>query len=153
MKIRFKYSHSSWHICSINGSITIGLPETPDEPLYMWFSSILSLTLCDPMNCSTARPPCPSPTSRVHSNSRPSSRWCHSSISSSVVPFSSCCQSLPASESFPMSQLFTRGATDHAAEACRLRQTAWQKHAGCEGPCRSVAERSYPLPNIKGGIW
>ena len=53
-----------------------------------------------------ARPPCPSPTSRVHSDSRPSSQWCHSAISSSVIPFSSCPQSLPASESFPMSQLF-----------------------------------------------
>ena len=56
-----------------------------------------------------ARPPCPSPTPRVHSNSRPSSRWCHSAISSPVVPFSSCPQSLPASESFPMSQHFTWG--------------------------------------------
>ena len=46
-----------------------------------------------------ARPPCPSPTPRVHSNSRPSSLWCHPAISSSVVPFSSCPQSLPASES------------------------------------------------------
>ena len=54
-----------------------------------------------------ARPPCPSPTPRVHSDSRPSSRWCHPAISSSVVPFSSCPQSLPASESFPVSQLFT----------------------------------------------
>ena len=55
------------------------------------------------------RPPCPSPTPGVHSNSSPSSRWCHPAISSSVVPFSSCPQSLPASESFPMSQLFTWG--------------------------------------------
>jgi len=47
-----------------------------------------------------ARPPCPSPTSRVHSDSCPSSQWCHPGISSSVVPFSSCPQSLPASESF-----------------------------------------------------
>ena len=54
-----------------------------------------------------ARPPCPSPTPRVHPDSRPSSQWCHPAISSSVVPFSSCPQSLPASESFPMSQLFT----------------------------------------------
>ena len=53
-----------------------------------------------------ARPPCPSPTPRVHSNSRPSSQWCHPAISSSVVPFSSCPQSLPASESFPMNQHF-----------------------------------------------
>ena len=56
-----------------------------------------------------ARPPCPSPTPGVHSNSCPSSRWCHQAISSSVVPFSSCLQSLPASESFSMSQLFASG--------------------------------------------
>ena len=53
-----------------------------------------------------ARPPCPSPTPRVHSDSRPSSQWCHPAISSSVVHFSSCPQSLPASESSPISQLF-----------------------------------------------
>ena len=56
-----------------------------------------------------ARPPCPSPTLGVHPNSYPSSRWCHPAISSSVVPFSSCPQSLLASESFPMSQLFSWG--------------------------------------------
>ena len=56
------------------------------------------------------RPPCPLPTPRVHSNSRLSSQWCHPAISSSVVPFSSCPQSLPASESFPMSQLFSWGS-------------------------------------------
>ena len=56
-----------------------------------------------------ARPPCPSPSPSVHSNSRPSSQWCPPAISSSVVPFSSCPQSLPASESFPMSQLFAWG--------------------------------------------
>ena len=50
------------------------------------------------------RPPCPSPTPRVHSDSRALSQWCHPAISSSVIPFSSCPQSLPASESFPMSQ-------------------------------------------------
>ena len=56
-----------------------------------------------------ARPPCPSPTPGVHSDSRPSSQWCHPAISSSVDTFSSCSQSLPASESFPMSQLFVWG--------------------------------------------
>ena len=72
------------------------------------FSSVTQscLTLCDPMNRST--PGCPSPTPGVHTDSR-SSQWCHPAISSSVVPFSSCCQSLPASESFPMSQLFAWG--------------------------------------------
>ena len=52
------------------------------------------------------RPPCPSPTPRVHPNSCPLSQWCHPDISSSVVPFSSCPQSLPEAGSFPMSQLF-----------------------------------------------
>ena len=56
-----------------------------------------------------ARPPCPAPTPGVHSDSRPSSPWCHPAISSSVIPFSSCPQSLPASQSFPMSQLFAWG--------------------------------------------
>ena len=63
-----------------------------------------------------ARPPCPSPTPGVHSDSRPSSRWCHPAISSSVVPFSSCPQPLPA-ESFPMSQLFTWGGQSTGVSA------------------------------------
>ena len=56
-----------------------------------------------------ARPPCPSPTPGVYSNSCSLSQWCHPTISSSVIPFSSCPQSLPASGSFPMSQLFAWG--------------------------------------------
>ena len=77
------------------------------------FSSVQSLShsvgsdSLQPHESQHARPPCPSPSPRVRSNSRPSSRWCHPANSSSVVPFSSCPQSLPASESFPMSQLFT----------------------------------------------
>ena len=64
-----------------------------------------------------ARPPCPSPTPRVHSDSCPSSRWCHPAISSSVVPFSSCPQSLPASEFFPMIQLFAWGGQSTGVSA------------------------------------
>ena len=56
-----------------------------------------------------ARPPCPSPTSGVYSNSSSLSRWCHPTISFSVIPFSSCLQFFPASGSFPMSQLFASG--------------------------------------------
>ena len=63
------------------------------------------------------RPPCPSPTPRVHSNSCPSSWWCHPAISSSVIPISSCPQSLPASGSFPMSQLFTWGGQNIGVSA------------------------------------
>ena len=64
-----------------------------------------------------ARPLCPSPSPGVHSDSRPSGPWCHPDISSSVVPFSSCPQSLPASESFPMSQLFAWGVQSTGASA------------------------------------
>ena len=64
-----------------------------------------------------ARPPCPSPTPRVHSDSCPLSQWCHPAISSSVIPFSSCLQPLPASESFPMSQLFTWGGQSTGVSA------------------------------------
>ena len=64
-----------------------------------------------------ARPPCPSATPGVHSNSRPSSWWCHPAISSSVVPFSSCPQSLPASGSFPMSQIFAWGGQSTGVSA------------------------------------
>ena len=77
-----------------------------------------------------ARPPCPSPTPGVYSNSHPSSWWCHPAISSSVVPFSSCPQSLPASKSFPMSQLFTWGgqSTGVSALASFLPNS---QYAGC----------------------
>ena len=68
--------------------------------------SVVSNSL-QPHESQHARPPCPSP--GVHSNSYSSSRWCHLAISSCVVPFSSCPQSLPASGSFPLSQLFTWG--------------------------------------------
>ena len=63
------------------------------------------------------RLPCPSPTPRLHSDSRPSSWWCHPAISCSVIPFSSCPKSLPASESFPMSQLFAWGGQSTGVSA------------------------------------
>ena len=70
--------------------------------------SVVSYSL-QPHELQHARPPCPSPTPGVHSDSHPSSQWCHPAILSSVIPFSSCPQSLPASESFPVSQLFAWG--------------------------------------------
>ena len=69
------------------------------------FSHSVMFDSLRPHELQHARPPCPSPTPRVYSNSHPSGQWCHPAISSSVVPFSSSPQSLPASESFPMSQL------------------------------------------------
>ena len=87
------------------------------------------LTLSDQISCSVvsdslrlhesqhARPPCPSPTPGVHPDSCPLSQWCHPAISSSVVPFSSCLQSFPASRSFPLSQFFTSGGQSIRASA------------------------------------
>ena len=76
--------------------------------LVQFSHSVVSDSLL-PHELQHAQPPCPSPIPRVHPNSYASSRWCHPAISSSVIPFSSCPQSLQASESFPMSQLFTWG--------------------------------------------
>ena len=73
---------------------------------------------CNPMDCmQPARLPCPSPSPRACSNSCPVSQWCHSTILSSVIPFSSCLQSCPASGSFPMSQLFASGGQSIAVSA------------------------------------
>ena len=74
------------------------------------------LTL-QPQESQHARPPCPSPTPGIHSDSSPSSQWCHPAISSYVVPFSSCPQPLPATKSFPMSQLFTWGGQSTGVSA------------------------------------
>ena len=78
--------------------------------------SVVSSSLW-PHESQHTRPPCPSPTPGVHSNSHPSSQWCHPAISSSVVPFSSCPQSLPASERFPMGQLFAWGGQSTGVSA------------------------------------
>ena len=64
-----------------------------------------------------ARPPCPSSSPGAYSDSRPSGPWCHPAISSSVIPFSSCPKSFPASESLPMSQLFSWGVQSTGASA------------------------------------
>ena len=78
------------------------------SPSVQFSHSVVSDSL-RPNGLQHARPPCPSPTLGIYSNLCPLSRWCHPTISSSVVPFSSCPQSFPASESFQMSQLFASG--------------------------------------------
>ena len=97
--------------CSPQGSLSM---EFSRQQYWSGFSSVHfsrsvvsdSLRPHEPQH---ARPPCPSPTPGIHQNPCPSSRWCHPARSSSVVPFSSCPQSFPASGSFQMSQLFTSG--------------------------------------------
>ena len=91
--------------------------QNDKEPLSVQFSCSVVSDSLRPRELQHARPPCPSPTPRVHSNSCPLSRWCHSAISSSVVVFTSCPHSLPASGSFPMSQLFSWGSQNIGVSA------------------------------------
>ena len=94
-----------------------------------------------------ARPPCPSPTPGVHSDSCPSSPWCHPAISSSVVPFSSCPQSLPAPESLPMSQLFAWGGQSTGVSA--LASVLPKKSQGWSPCSPRDSQESSPTPQFK----
>ena len=99
-----------------------------------------------------ARPPCPSPTPRVYSNSCPLSWWCHPTISSSVVPFSSCLQYFLASGSFPMSQFFTSGGQSIAVSASPsvlpMNIQDWFP-LGWTGCCPRDSQESSPIPQFK----
>ena len=103
-----------------------------------------------------ARPPCPSQTPRVYSNSCPLSRWCHPAIPSSVIPFCSSPQSLPASGSFPMSQLFAWGSQSTGVSALAsvlpMNTQDWS-HLGWTGlgsPCSPRdSQESFPTPLFK----
>ena len=103
-------------------------PSTDEWMKKLWYISTMEYTVqfssvaqsCPtlrPHESQHARPPCPSPTPGVYPNSCPLSQWCHPAISSSIVPFSSCPQSFPASGSFPMSQLFAWGGQSIAVSA------------------------------------
>ena len=119
------------------------------------FSSSFVSSSLRPHELQHARPPCTSPTPRVHPNSCPSSRWCHPTISSSVVPFSSCPQSLPASESFPMSQLFTWGGQTIGVSALAsflpMSTQDWSPLEGLVGSPWSPrdSQESSPTPQFK----
>ena len=113
--------HSRWHVDENYGRLRTEWKETLIFFIVQFSSVQFSHSVMSdsswPHELQHARPPCPSPTPGVHSDSHPSSRWCHPAISSSVVPFSSCLQSLPASESFPTSQLFTWGGQSTGVSA------------------------------------
>ena len=110
----------------------ISLPPTPYSHLVssrsidlkassVQFSHSVVSDSLQPHEQQHAKPPCPLPAPRVHPNPSPLNRWCHPTISSSVVPFSSCPQSLPASESFSMSQLFAwRGQSTRVSALASL---------------------------------
>ena len=104
-----EYAHSSFGCICRGGIDTSWSMNMFSFGQSVQFShSVVSNSLW-PHGLQYARPPCPSPTPRAYSNSCPLSRWCHPTISSSVVPFSSCLQSFPVSGSFPMSQFFASG--------------------------------------------
>ena len=119
------------------------------------FSSSLVSDSLQPHESQHARPPCPSPSPGVHLNPLPSSRWCHPAISSSVIPFSSCPQSLPPSGYFPMSQRFAWGGQSIGVSALAsllpmntkdwspLEWTGWS-------PCSPRdSQESSPTPHFK----
>ena len=96
----------------------------PGSHCSVQFSRSVVSGFLPPHGLQHARLPCPSPTPRACSNTCPSSQWCHPNISSSVVPFSSCLQSLSASGSFPRSQFVTSGGQSHTAKE-------WQTQVTC----------------------
>ena len=104
---------SNWNSCTS----LVGYKMGQHTPISVQFSRSIVSDSLRPHGSQHARPPCPSPTPGVHSDSRPSSPWCHPAISSSVIPSSSCPQSLPASEYFPMSQLFAWGGQSTGVSA------------------------------------
>ena len=101
------------------------------------FSRSVMSDFLQPHDSQYTRPPCPSLTPRVYSNSCPSTRWCHPAISSSVVPFSSCPQSLPASGTFPVSQLFTLGGQSIGVSASK---PFWVFYTNFLKPCFFLGE-------------
>ena len=104
--IDFPQVHYWMKKSEVRGGERIGLLRNTQFSSVQFSRSVVSDSL-QPHESQHARPPCPSPTPGVYSNSCPSTRWCHPAIWSSVIPFSSCPQSLPASGSFQMSQHFT----------------------------------------------
>ena len=111
-----KNSLKSIKLLKMSAKLTNILPCPPRRSSVQFSRSVVSDSL-QPHESQHTRPPCPSPNPGVHSDSRPSSQWCNPAISSSVIPFSSCPQSLPASESFPMSHLFAWGGQSIGASA------------------------------------
>ena len=104
-----------------------------------------------------ARPPCPSPTCRTYSNLCPSSQWCHPTISSSVIPFSSCLQPFPASGFFPMSQFFASGGqsirTSASASVLLMNIQDWFSLGLVWSPCSPRDSQEFsPTPQLKTSI-
>ena len=128
--------------------------KTSSKLAVQFSHSVMSDSLW-PHGLQHARPPCPSPTPEVYSNSCPLSQWCHPTISSSVVPFSSHLQSLPASGSFQMSRFFTSGGqsigVSPSASALPMNIQDWVPLGWTGGsPCSPLdSQESSPMPQFK----
>ena len=131
------------------------LDHVPRDFGWIQFSHSVVSNSLKPHEPQDARPPCPSPTPGVHPNPCPLSRWCHPTISSSVVPFSFCPQSFPASGSFPMNQFFASGGQSIGVSASTLvlpmNTQAWSPLDGLIGsPCSPRdSQESSPTPQFK----
>ena len=129
-------------------------PFLPNVSSVQFSRSVVSDSL-RPHESQHARPPCPSPTPRVHPNPCPLSWWCHPTISSCVIPFSSCPQSLPTSGSFPMSQLLASGGQSIGVAASKsflpmYTQTGLLEDGLVGSPCSPRdSQESSPTPRFK----
>ena len=123
-------------------------------PYSVQFSHSVMSDFLQPHESQHARHPCPSPAPGGHSDSRPSSQWCHLAIPSSVVPFSFSPQSLPASGSFPMTQLFAWGGQSTGVSALQRNPRADLLQNGLVGsPCSPRdSQESSPTPQFKASI-
>ena len=114
LQIEHYLLYKAFHNITVYAFLCISVVCLPIRSVSLVAQSCLTLR---PHGLQHARLPCPSPTPRVHPNSCPSSRWCHPTISSSVIPFPSCLQSFLASESFQMSPLFSSGGQSTGVSA------------------------------------
>ena len=155
----FYLLHWNWNI-----SWSMGRKTSFQFSSVQFSCSVVSYSL-RPHELQHARPPCPSPNPGVHSDSRPSSWWCHPAISSSVIPFSSRLQSLSLSESFPMSQLMRRHEVAKVLEF-QLQHQSFQRTPRADllqnglvgSPCNPRdsqdwdSQESSPTPQFKASI-
>ena len=149
----FMYSPTFLHY--LKSKVKNSMPTISFSTISVQFScSVMSYSLCT-HGLQHARPPCPSPTSGVYPNSCPLSQWCHPAISSSVIPFTSCPQSFPASGSFPMSQLFASGGSSievsASASVLAINTQDWSPLGWtCWSPCSPRdSQKSSPTPQFK----
>ena len=145
-----------WHHSEVDGFRDVLLTFEYSFSSVQFSCSVVSDSLW-PHGLWHARPPCPSPTPGVYSNSCPSSHWCHLIISFSVVPFSSCLQSFPASESFQMSQFFTSGGQSIGVSASTsvlpMNIQGWFPLGWTQFPCcPRDSQESSPILQFKASI-